>query len=77
MEIENNGETFITRGDANESNDPLPLEGEKLIGKVVFIIPFLGSIFRFLSTDLGLALLITVAIAWIVFPKILSKGNEK
>ncbi len=77
VEIENNGETFITRGDANESNDPLPLEGEKLIGKVVFIIPFLGSIFRFLSTDLGLALLITVAIAWIVFPKILSKENEK
>lgn len=77
VEIENNGETFITRGDANESNDPLPLEGEKLIGKVVFTIPFIGSIFRFLSTDLGLALLITVAIAWIVFPKILSKENEK
>lgn len=77
METQNNGEFFITRGDANESDDPLPLEGEKVIGKVVYVIPFIGSIFRFLSTKYGIALLITIAIVWIVLPKFFNKEKEK
>lgn len=73
IEIQNRGESFITKGDANDTDDPMPLEGEKLIGKVVYIIPFIGKVFRFLSTKLGIALLITTAIAWIVLPKLLKK----
>lgn len=74
MKVENNGKSFTTRGDANNSNDPLPLEGEKIIGKVVFIIPFIGNVFRILSTKLGIALLITISITWIALPKLL--GNK-
>lgn len=76
MEVQNNGESFITRGDANESDDPLPLEGKKVIGKVVYVIPFIGNVFRFLSTKYGIALLITIAIVWIVLPRFFNKEKE-
>lgn len=73
MDIENNGESFITRGDANEVSDPNPLNGDKLIGKVVFKIPVIGKVFRFLNTQLGIGIMITLAILWFIVP-IVSKG---
>lgn len=76
MDIEDNG-TLITKGDANEVDDPIPLEGEKVIGKVVYIIPYIGKIFRFLNTKYGIALLITIAIAWMVLPRFFKKEVEK
>lgn len=42
--VNNGGKTnFITKGDANNVQDPVPLEGELLIGKVIFQVPHLGS----------------------------------
>lgn len=76
MEVENKGESFITRGDANETDDPMPLDGEKLIGKVVFTIPLIGLVFRFLSTIQGIGLLVVLAAIWIVVPKLLSKRSH-
>ncbi len=76
MDIEDNG-TLITKGDANEVDDPIPLEAEKVIGKVVYIIPYIGKIFRFLNTKYGIALLITIAIAWMVLPRFFKKEVEK
>lgn len=73
IEVQNQGEFFITRGDANDSNDPFPLEGKKLIGKVVYIIPLVGGIFRFIRTDLGIGLLIILGVIWIVLPKVLQR----
>lgn len=35
---------FITKGDANEQEDVTPVEYDRLIGKVVFSVPVLGSI---------------------------------
>lgn len=75
MGIENDA-TFITKGDANDTNDPMTLEGKKVIGKVVYIIPFIGKVFRFLNTRYGLALLITIAIAWMVLPRFFKKEVE-
>ena len=73
MEIMDNGEYFITRGDANDSDDPSPLEGQALIGKVVLVVPVMGSMFRFLGTKLGISLLVTIVIAWIAIPRLLPK----
>ena len=77
MEVIDNGKSFTTRGDANESNDPLALEGEKLIGRVVFAIPAIGRVFRFLGTKVGMSLLVTIAIAWIAIPKLLPKDSKE
>lgn len=77
MEVIDSGEYFITRGDANDTDDPSPLNGKSLIGKVVVVIPVVGSVFRFLSTKVGISLLVTIVLAWIAIPKLLArKGKE-
>lgn len=76
MAVENNGASFTTRGDANDVDDPMPLDGQKVIGKVVYIIPYIGKIFRFLNTKYGIALLATIAIVWIVLPRFFRKEIE-
>lgn len=73
IDIENHGEFFTTKGDANEVNDPMPLEGKQLIGKVVFKVPLVGKVFRVLNTKLGMGILITLAILWIIMPMIVGK----
>lgn len=75
MEVHEQGKLFITKGDANKTNDPLPLEGERVIGKVVFVIPFIGMIFRFLSSIHGIISLAILGAVWIVAPKIFSSNR--
>lgn len=70
MEVGGQGEFFITKGDANKTNDFLPVEGEKVIGKVVFTIPLIGIIFRFLGSIQGIISLAVIGVIWIVVPKV-------
>lgn len=44
---------FITKGDANEKEDPTPVPYDNLIGKVVFEIPGLGNILTAMTTTYG------------------------
>lgn len=44
---------FITKGDANEAEDPLPIKYELFIGKVVLDIPVLGKILSMMVTLQG------------------------
>lgn len=44
---------FITKGDANAGRDPLPVEYECLLGKVIMTVPVLGGIFAMLVTVSG------------------------
>ena len=76
VDVEDNGRSFITQGDANEVSDPMPLDGDKLIGKVVFKIPMIGKVFRFLNTQLGIGIMITLVILWIIAP-IVSKQLKR
>lgn len=50
------GSYLITKGDANDSNDP-PIEADKVLGKVVFSIPQLGSVLEFVRENFWLTLL--------------------
>lgn len=43
---------FITQGDANNTKDPEPIDSSLLIGKVVFFIPFVGSVALFIKSNL-------------------------
>lgn len=67
VNIENTEEglMFITRGDANDADDPNPLDGQNIIGKQVFVIPYLGSILGFVKTRLGL-ILVTIIPATLI-----------
>ena len=44
---------FITKGDANDKEDVTPVSYERMIGKVVLSIPFLGSVLTVISGTSG------------------------
>lgn len=73
VEIQNDGEAFITRGDANNTNDPNPVTKDRVIGKIVFSIPLIGLIFKALSNPIAIAIIVLIGIAWILIPKLIKK----
>lgn len=62
----NNGLRFITKGDANETEDPMPVESNRLVGKVVFSIAYLGFTLEFLKSKTGLILVSIIILVWII-----------
>lgn len=64
-----NGTTYITKGDANNSSDTLRVSSANITGKIVFIIPFIGRLILFLNTLPGL-------LVFIFLPTLLVIGFE-
>ena len=63
MDIENDedyGLLFITKGDANEHNDPDPVPAKNIKGTVSGHVPLLGYLMSFVQTKQGLILLIMI-----------------
>lgn len=52
------GPSFITKGDANEDPDPLPVAATSVVGRAVFDVPYLGYLSAFVKTRLGFLLTI-------------------
>jgi signal peptidase I len=55
-----NGLNFITKGDANNINDPSPVPAENVVGRVTGSVPYIGYLFGFAQTRQGLILLIFI-----------------
>jgi signal peptidase len=51
---------FVTRGDANNVNDPNMVLAENVVGRVTGSIPYVGYVMSFVQTRQGLILLIFV-----------------
>lgn len=51
ISIDNENETFVTKGDNNNINDPEPILWGNVVGKVVFGIPKIGSVMRVLTNQ--------------------------
>lgn len=51
---------FLTRGDANDVDDPWQVQPSQVIGAQVFAIPKLGMLVETVSTDLGIFLFLVV-----------------
>ncbi len=58
--------TFVTKGDANEINDPNPVSSVSVFGVALFGIPFLGSLLDFLKNGIGVVLLIVVPMLLVI-----------
>jgi signal peptidase I len=58
--LRNNGLRFVTRGDANNVNDPNPVPSENVVGRVTASVPYIGYLMNFVQTRQGLILLIFV-----------------
>lgn len=52
---------YITKGDANNVQDPSLVDGELLVGKVVKVIPRIGIIIGWIKKNLKIILVIVVA----------------
>lgn len=67
---------YITRGDSNNADDPA-VTAERIIGKVVCIIPGVGKIISFIKTPLGMCILVLLALAVLMLPDAWNKGKER
>lgn len=57
-----NGLLFYTKGDANDSPDPLPVKARQLVGKVILTVPYLGYLLAFIRTRAGLLTLLGLVV---------------
>ena len=62
--------SFVTKGDANRSEDRETIKMNNIIGSVVLTIPKLGFLVAFLKTSLGMILLIILPALYLVFSEV-------
>lgn len=67
--------SFTTKGDANSSEDPDPINLGQIHGKVVFVIPKLGYMVAFAKSLPGLIILILIPAALFVIDELLKMKN--
>lgn len=72
----NNQIIFETKGDANKSKDLENLKPQNIIGKVFFVIPYLGLPIIYSKTLPGLIFLIIIPATIIIYSEILNVKNE-
>jgi len=54
------GLKFVTRGDANNANDPKPVPAENVVGRVYGSLPYLGYLMGFAQTKKGLIFMVFI-----------------
>ncbi len=67
------GEYFITKGDANDTEDLELLDPSQIEGEMVLIVPRIGSFVNFLTTPLGLLIMILLGVVIFEVPKFFNK----
>lgn len=79
--IEEDGERkFVTRGDANNVDDPVPVAEAHVVGTVSAAIPLLGYLIGFVRTKQGLLVVIIIPALIIILTQIIGlikKENKK
>lgn len=69
--LNDDGLQFVTRGDANNVDDPLPVNAEDVSGVVVTAIPYLGYLIGFIRTKQGLLVCIVIPALIIILAQVL------
>ena len=80
VEIDKADKTVKTRGDANDSEDPMPTPADDITGKMWYKVPFLGYLsilFLNFSRVTGLIILAAVAVTLVVANTVVSKIKTK
>ncbi len=78
--IDKEKRTITTRGDANNSDDPMPTEAERIVGKLWYKVPLLGYLSIFFlnfSKTAGLIALAIVAVSLVVINTVIIKLKSK
>lgn len=74
--IENGTTYYTTKGDANKSVDPSETPSSKVIGHIIFSLPYAGYIFAFSKTRLGFALLVLIPALLIICYELIGIARE-
>ncbi len=69
-------EFFITKGDANQGEDRELVSGDNVLGKTIFVCPYLGYLISFAKTQKGYIFLIVIPATLIIFSEILNLKKE-
>ncbi|WP_211225999.1 signal peptidase I [Haloplanus natans] len=65
-----NGVEYVTKGDANEERDRGTVPQSRVIGEVIFVIPFIGHVVQFANTQLGFLTLVLTPMALFVLSEL-------
>ncbi|WP_199722721.1 signal peptidase I [Haloplanus aerogenes] len=61
------GVAYVTKGDANEERDRGTVPHDRVVGEVIFVIPFIGHVIQFANTQVGfLALVLTPMVLFVL-----------
>ena len=67
---------YVTRGDANNTpDDPMPIE--RIIGKVIFVIPRSGILMGFLKSPYGIVSIVLIFIVMEILTKLYHQMKEE
>ena len=81
VDINEETQSFTTKGDANEAVDQTPVPFQNVTGKVLFHIPMLGTLAAALKTGPGLAacaaVFAVVVILWVLADRLKVKEREQ
>jgi signal peptidase len=75
--LKDDGLQFVTRGDANNVDDPMPVNAEDVSGVVVTAIPYLGYLIGFIRTKQGLLVCIVIPALVIILAQVLKLLKEE
>jgi signal peptidase len=67
---------YTTRGDANSTEDSLPVFKNQVLGRVIFVIPHIGYLVSFTKTELGFVLYIVIPATLIIYSEVSSIKRE-
>ncbi|MFC5366801.1 signal peptidase I [Salinirubrum litoreum] len=71
------GLAFVTKGDANEDVDASVVTPDRVVGKVVLTIPFIGYVVQFVNSPLGFVALVVIPFGLLLITEVWSmiRGN--
>lgn len=76
-EIKEDGDiTFTTKGDANSTADSQPVKKDRIVGKYIFKISYLGYLISFIKTLPGLVIIIIIPATIIVYEEMKKIHHE-
>lgn len=80
-EVHADGNSFTTKGDANDSVDGAPVAAENVLGKVVFSLPKLGYVSAFLTSEagrwVGVAVVLALVLVLFVVPELVRTNTQE
>ena len=65
-----NGVAYVTKGDANEERDRGTVSHDRVVGEVIFVIPFIGHVIQFANTQIGFLVLVLTPMALFVLSEL-------